>query len=142
MGSPPHTWRILASYIIAVVAGRITSTYVENTFLTFSESSIFKDHLHIRGEYWLVMLCQMIHSGSPPHTWRIRTANNSNTVIVGITSTYVENTGFAPMKPYGNRDHLHIRGEYKIFGYQIFLMIGSPPHTWRIRYIDTIQLTG
>ena len=53
-------------------------------------------------------------------------------LVAGITSTYVENTGFDFTAVKNARDHLHIRGEYKIFGYQIFLMIGSPPHTWRI----------
>ena len=33
------------------------------------------------------------------------------------------------------RDHLHIRGEYKIAVLQNRASEGSPPHTWRIRIV-------
>ena len=29
-------------------------------------------------------------------------------------------------------DHLHIRGEYTIQNFKLGLVVGSPPHTWRI----------
>ena len=53
---------------------------------------------------------------------------------VRITSTYVENT-----KPYHYtykyaEDHLHIRGEYSNAAFLLIVMLGSPPHTWRIQF--------
>ena len=50
-GSPPHTWRILLSSIVKVYVMRITSTYVENTFMDCMLNWCRWDHLHIRGEY-------------------------------------------------------------------------------------------
>ena len=54
--------------------------------------------------------------------------------LIRITSTYVENTiGFLNDNSFV-WDHLHIRGEYSELWWKIELRIGSPPHTWRIRY--------
>ena len=50
-GSPPHTWRILASEYTATLNNRITSTYVENTLKQFGPLAKIQDHLHMRGEY-------------------------------------------------------------------------------------------
>ena len=51
LGSPPHTWRILKSFISTRGTLRITSTYVENTSYEHIGLSVLWDHLHIRGEY-------------------------------------------------------------------------------------------
>ena len=32
------------------------------------------------------------------------------------------------------QDHLHIRGEYIYYMELVILNLGSPPHTWRIRF--------
>ena len=53
--------------------------------------------------------------------------------FLGITSTYVENTGGAHRKIRKARDHLHIRGEYLGVSLLGAGVLGSPPHTWRIR---------
>ena len=50
-GSPPHTWRIQFAYIRRWSDDRITSTYVENTYLIKVGYFLVWDHLHIRGEY-------------------------------------------------------------------------------------------
>ncbi len=55
-------------------------------------SSSVKDHLHIRGEYLLKKVLDLIEIGSPPHTWRILFIGVIDPPFVGITSTYVENT--------------------------------------------------
>ena len=52
IGSPPHTWRILAMEPRRLGSPRITSTYVENTKSTRPQNNFYKDHLHIRGEYY------------------------------------------------------------------------------------------
>ena len=112
VGSPPHTWRIHSASEAVGRAIRITSTYVENTDCYAFNIIIFRDHLHIRGEYIKLI--------------------NELGKIIGITSTYVENT--AKMKPNTRiiKDHLHIRGEYLIALFIVSLVTGSPPHTWRI----------
>ena len=111
-GSPPHTWRIQCCSNLRLVKDRITSTYVENTFMESLDLFKMQDHLHIRGEYNTVRL--FISSASR------------------ITSTYVENTRGLCLKHNRAKDHLHIRGEY---GDNMDLgnhLVGSPPHTWRI----------
>ena len=71
--------------------------------------------------------------GSPPHTWRILSSIGSAIMTARITSTYVENTVRHNDRLDALRDHLHIRGEYKKIMVQVRLIVGSPPHTWRIR---------
>ena len=55
LGSPPHTWRIPIFFSFNVVLFRITSTYVENTNNQDTGDDV-EDHLHIRGEYRLMMI--------------------------------------------------------------------------------------
>ena len=50
-GSPPHTWRILATLNWRRCAVRITSTHVENTHHLTKNVPKLWDHLHTRGEY-------------------------------------------------------------------------------------------
>ena len=54
---------------------------------------------------------------------------------VGITSTYVENTKADELGIPFAQDHLHIRGEYKSPLAVLIALLGSPPHTWRIRLL-------
>ena len=92
LGSPPHTWRILAFRLCIFAFKRITSTYVENTVYMEFKQEFDQDHLHIRGEYSLRRAIQAGIRGSPPHTWRIQKGSDEDDDIVRITSTYVENT--------------------------------------------------
>ena len=93
IGSPPHTWRILKLLNqVKSKPNRITSTYVENTFLHKSQNMFLEDHLHIRGEYQMDSKVQKLRIGSPPHTWRILNYYYSVELQIRITSTYVENT--------------------------------------------------
>ena len=71
-GSPPHTWRILAERCFKSKWVGITSTYVENTLVIVPVNLGGKDHLHIRGEYFMLFKLDKPNSGSPPHTWRIQ----------------------------------------------------------------------
>ena len=70
--------------------------------------------------------------GSPPHTWRILNDDAIGALGLRITSTYVENTNRFSSSGILPWDHLHIRGEYKIFKFRWIRKMGSPPHTWRI----------
>ena len=70
--------------------------------------------------------------GSPPHTWRILSQLSADLALVGITSTYVENTLNIANALGTTEDHLHIRGEYGFIAGLITILVGSPPHTWRI----------
>ena len=112
IGSPPHTWRILNEDATFPVNIRITSTYVENTVITIDSQAEDEDHLHIRGEYFIMLEKAPALLGSPPHTWRIRAAVLLNFGYFGITSTYVENTVSGSIGCGLSGDHLHIRGEY------------------------------
>ena len=117
-GSPPHTWRILKLLNqVKSKPNRITSTYVENTFLHKSQNMFLEDHLHIRGEYQMDSKVQKLRIGSPPHTWRIHKISRFLGLPLGITSTYVENTEVCVTGRIWRWDHLHIRGEYLIFSH-------------------------
>ena len=109
------------------------STCVENTAFPYFSFTAPKDHLHIRGEYNQSTTCRRWARGSPPHTWRIPSAGCANFFIIGITSTYVENTETGGRNNALARDHLHIRGEYSRAVTSLKMNGGSPPHTWRIR---------
>ena len=91
-GSPPHTWRIHFFSVFLFKWDRITSTYVENTFLLKNLWAAYQDHLHIRGEYLAHSKEEAWKLGSPPHTWRILSRAKLEGKAFGITSTYVENT--------------------------------------------------
>ena len=92
VGSPPHTWRIPASLCFVMVLVRITSTYVENTRQGSQLCWFPWDHLHIRGEYRMILINVKAQLGSPPHTWRIHSFTFMSFTVFRITSTYVENT--------------------------------------------------
>ena len=113
IGSPPHTWRILA--------------------LNMYDRVNVEDHLHIRGEYHELGYSYSTYQGSPPHTWRILRFSIYSHRLNRITSTYVENTLLLQIRIIRNQDHLHIRGEYLLPGYHNVKPKGSPPHTWRIQ---------
>ena len=132
IGSPPHTWRILGQTFDSFDFDGITSTYVENTKLQYEYDRQRWDHLHIRGEYSISVLCFFGNSGSPPHTWRILFRIDRNKHSIRITSTYVENTLIFLSNQSIFEDHLHIRGEYYNPWNMSNTTIGSPPHTWRI----------
>ena len=132
VGSPPHTWRIQLFMILTKKVLRITSTYVENTIFIYGINLKNWDHLHIRGEYRKFETKMQWNMGSPPHTWRILPLTVLELDTCRITSTYVENTVISTQSLCTSKDHLHIRGEYKVQALSTALMIGSPPHTWRI----------
>ena len=129
---PPRTWRIQPRWNGDIDSLGITSTYVENTLNMHLPLMHQQDHLHIRGEYSIVAIVIVSKVGSPPHTWRIQYQPVRLSGRLRITSTYMENTASLYQIQSPKRDHLHIRGEYRagIFGMKIVL--GSPPHTWRI----------
>ena len=110
----------------------IISTYVENTQGDWDLDELFKDHLHIRGEYIILMMDHNSLIGSSPHTWRIPHFKTLGAKRYRIISTYVENTRSAEAKSMLIGDHLHIRGEYYSISIVQLVSIGSSPHTWRI----------
>ena len=137
-GSSPHTWRIPANYPGEKGNQRIISTYVENTQLRHLVKKKQKDHLHIRGEYFLIISVFITPLGSSPHTWRIHFHYFYFGIIVGIISTYVENTLLMCHHQGSSQDHLHIRGEYVSVILVTSILEGSSPHTWRIQ-LQTFQ---
>ena len=109
----------------------ITSTYVENTYISFHGKSSAEDHLHLRGEHQTVLLIISANLGSPPLTWRTPSRSGKAPKPIGITSTYVENTNFVVFALHWFEDHLHLRGEHPTQMMCILRAKGSPPLTWR-----------
>ena len=130
-GSPPLTWRTLLNDVRVLVAYRITSTYVENTYVCLLRVFRIKDHLHLRGEHTVLDLACLVCLGSPPLTWRTPNQTVSALQQTRITSTYVENTeqlnDIFPLF----EDHLHLRGEHLFLHDFSPFVRGSPPRTWR-----------
>ena len=91
------------------------------------------DHLHMRGEYFILAFSRTRHIGSPPHAWRIPQAGGVAIYRLRITSTCVENTITLDHVRLKAWDHLHMRGEYSYVVSDPKLRRGSPPHAWRIR---------
>ena len=105
---------------------------MENTRYSGCWKLLHEDHLHTRGEYRDQTWPATKSSGSPPHTWRILANVVPWAVLVGITSTHVENTTQLSLLNLVIQDHLHTRGEYTPAGRMKVNVLGSPPHTWRI----------
>ena len=82
------------------------------------------DHLHLRGEKFVVIVLAIIAVGSPPLTWRKALIAARVSVKVRITSTYVEKSREKMDKLTTDEDHLHLRGEKtkKIPLYQAFII--------------------
>ena len=111
VGSPPHTWRKRYTTDEISLIFRITSTYVEKTFLFCKFLARLQDHLHIRGENDLTEEQVKAYRGSPPHTWRKQCLHVQDQLASRITSTYVEKTESCLLLLPWWEDHLHIRGE-------------------------------
>ena len=137
-GSPPHAWRIHLLLLQKQSSMRITSTCVENTISVKHCLKNGKDHLHMRGEYFIIFVFFYQIRGSPPHAWRILTLVIAEATQMRITSTCVENTHLHDYCNVLNRDHLHMRGEYYNKSISDVLKKGSPPHAWRIHHVKRI----
>ena len=112
-GSPPHTWRKQPETSKLSPPCGITSTYVEKTVGMAQSRCNAQDHLHIRGENFVMNVYFIMPLGSPPHTWRKLGAYQSIDWNDRITSTYVEKTICFIILTTPSEDHLHIRGENK-----------------------------
>ena len=140
-GSPPHTWRKQPETSKLSPPCGITSTYVEKTVGMAQSRCNAQDHLHIRGENFVMNVYFIMPLGSPPHTWRKLGAYQSIDWNDRITSTYVEKTICFIILTTPSEDHLHIRGENSVLVLLAGTLVGSPPHTWRKRYTtDEISL--
>ena len=80
------------------------------------------------------------NSGSSPLTWRILHHTHLFRRMIGIISTYVENTYQIYHLALLDRDHLHLRGEYPVFADNRIVGTGSSPLTWRILELHTQYL--
>ena len=138
-GSPPHVWRIHDEVYSSNERKGITSTCVENTKTQKVFNRDDEDHLHMCGEYCKGSWLNGHGLGSPPHVWRIRLVIIGHSPDDGITSTCVENTYRCHLLALAYQDHLHMCGEYVIKICKKNITKGSPPHVWRIQYIDLLH---
>ena len=116
----------------------ITSTYVENTIFPCAAKVYLKDHLHLRGEHFCIIMSAKLLIGSPPLTWRTLWSNSCCSSVVRITSTYVENTRSLLYQKAINQDHLHLRGEHQVCKRYWPAGAGSPPLTWRTLNVHVV----
>ena len=116
LGSPPHTWGILKKSLSAKTWSRITPTYMGNTIFKGIYGMIIEDHPHIHGEYPIAFSNSSRKKGSPPHTWGILQRQPTRMRVLGITPTYMGNTGSVGRRQPRLEDHPHIHGEYRSLG--------------------------
>ncbi len=64
------------------------------------------------------------------------------TANVGITPTYMGNTFRDLYQRSNKQDHPHIHGEYLVQTVHALPLLGSPPHTWGIRYEMILSPAG
>ena len=57
-----------------------------------------------------------------------------NRIFFRFTSTPVENSVFLNHHVVDNSVHLHARGEFESKAMLLWVLVGSPPRPWRIRY--------
>ena len=110
----------------------ITPTYMGNTTATRTITTSNQDHPHIHGEYDPGLPWNAVVVGSPPHTWGIPTWHGGKLNVLGITPTYMGNTGRPSISGIKQGDHPHIHGEYRLSSSLNVRRWGSPPHTWGI----------
>ena len=91
------------------------------------------------GEYVLTIVLTDLVKGSPPHVWRIQNIDFKNKEIFRITSTCVENTSKMTEQNPHQRDHLHMCGEYTALKDLSTSALGSPPHVWRILFLQMVE---
>ena len=103
-----------------------------NTTITTTKLVLSEDHPHIHGEYQIGRRFFHIQKGSPPHTWGILEAYQTNRPIDRITPTYMGNTIIQRQDGTEYEDHPHIHGEYARSLSITIGCSGSPPHTWGI----------
>ena len=90
------------------------------------------DHPHLRGEYAKSKAFLRLFLGSPPLTWGIPDLWGRIFNQLGITPTYVGNTGYHFHKTLLVEDHPHLRGEYQRRPRRHRQPLGSPPLAWGI----------
>ena len=92
LGSPPLAWGILRRLRHRRSLHGITPTCVGNTIKTKVRACYIRDHPHLRGEYFMLMLSIDFFRGSPPLAWGIQYFRRNSFIPMGITPTCVGNT--------------------------------------------------
>ena len=92
MELPPRTRRIPLSHSPPLSQVGTTSAYAENTRRISRPCPARRNYLRVRGEYKTMELVIATEKELPPRTRRILTGSNAETMELGTTSAYAENT--------------------------------------------------
>ena len=99
-----------------------------------------EDHPHLRGEYERQVVARHIDRGSPPLAWGIPSKLMKREIGLRITPTCVGNTVLSFAVIVCDRDHPHLRGEYKEVPRVDDDDEGSPPLAWGIRMASSLAV--
>ena len=130
---PPRTRRILFPHLKRGHVFGTTSAYAENTPPTNLPAYQVWNYLRVRGEYLhsetIIRACREL----PPRTRRILTGSNAETMELGTTSAYAENTLSSVCYKFFERNYLRVRGEYGGPTNRPTIAAELPPRTRRIQ---------
>ncbi len=129
--TPPRTWRRPHSHRSRRSRHRNTSTHVEKTLNTKEVYSLYRKHLHARGEDDADLRMENEPVETPPRTWRRQFPSAPNRNGVRNTSTHVEKTSAPSAISRCHRKHLHARGEDALMRLTTLSASETPPRTWR-----------
>ena len=104
-----------------------------------SESYSEQVHPRIRGEYFALSAALAASAGSPPHTRGIPLVSSAIFAALRFTPAYAGNTSCYGMCVTDIWVHPRIRGEYRDAMEEFLEVVGSPPHTRGIRYVNPRQ---
>ena len=111
---------------------RFIPTQVGNTFASTAISFAGAVHPHTSGEYAYNKYDKLIHFGSSPHKWGIRSIPSERRYRVRYIPTQVGNTNTSDFPPPLFPVHPHTSGEYSGPIKSAYVIFGSSPHKWGI----------
>ena len=94
---------------------RNTSTCVKKTSSDLVLASLYKKHLHVRGEDLSIFSKIEPASETPPRAWRRQLYKIKIIRITRNTSTCVEKTMMSLEKKFESGKHLHVRGKDQLY---------------------------
>ena len=116
----------------------ITPAYAGTTVFHTTPAVYPQDHPRLRGNYRTWNGSFIVDSGSPPLTRELPKNGAVFFEPMGITPAYA---GTTLTKTHGctfHRDHPRLRGNYLPPALRRFLILGSPPLTRELRYLDLV----
>lgn len=100
------------------------------------------EHPHVRGAYDVVGLRDAGVQGTPPRTWGLHPRPRRSSASCRNTPTYVGLTPTVPATRSTTGEHPHVRGAYVTIRLIERTVLGTPPRTWGLPWVDPFAVIG